>query len=221
MNQTNNTSGISLIEIIVAIAIIATLSVSSFVGFGYLGDILRAKETTGVLRDTVKQEELKVLRGDFTASTINFLKDYMVIEEGVEGATLGLSFDGECPNGHKITSDTDASLAKRDQDGKSLGIKSITKGTECITNFIDSEETAWSYQLTSPNGFSDIIRFVHFNINRESKTNPIAVTSSVGAKIEIKSPYGKKYVYDEKGVLTNKVELVIKNSNSEESFTLQ
>lgn len=227
MNNKNNTSGISLIELIVAVAIIATLSVSSFAGFGYLGDILRAKETAGILQDTVKQEELKILRGDFTDATINFLENYMVIEEGVDGATLDLNFDGKCtpPPDYKINFSTSANLIKKDQDGKILEIKSVTVGTECIDDFDTSEDTGWSYQLVSSNNFSDIIRFVHFNINRGSITNSIKVIEGNGTKIEIKAPYGKKYVYDKDGVLAEKGQVTIKiedsNKNLTESFTLQ
>ena len=230
MNQKNTIKGFSLVELIVVIAIIATLSVSSFVGFGYLGDTLKVKEVASLLQDTVKQEELKILRGDFTKSTIHFLKDYMVIDEEVEGATLSLKFlEAECTSpgsGYQMQYDeAEASnLIKNDKDGASLGIESVTKNDKsgCI-DFTQSKDIENAYQLISSGKYSNIIRFVHFNIKRDS-SSLAEITEAAKSKIEIRAPYGKKYIYKGDGTSVNNVTIKVNvkgQTEGGESFILQ
>lgn len=239
-NEKLKCSGFSLVELLVVVAVVAVLSVSSVVGFGYLGDILKAREVTGFISDNIRQEELKVLRGDFEKVVIHFLPDYLVIEEWPEDIDLGLAFD-PCVDGYQldyIDFDGSANLTKRDEDGAVLAIENVTEVDigECI-QFDESEDIEWNYQLTKGNDYSPIIRFIHFNLHRESREqNPISITndkidssdyetvldSGGSSQIEIIAPYSKKYIYYNDAV-TAIVRITAKdeNENSEATLTLQ
>ena len=216
-----NKKGFTLVELIVVVAIVAVMSVSTVVGFGYFGDVMRSREVAGIISDTLKQEELKVLRGDFESVTIYLLADYMIIEEVLEDSSFSLNFNGTaCASGYQIEFEEDGNLIQKDEDGAILKIESVTP-TKCIESFKDSEDIEWSYQLTSGNEFSDIVRFVHFNIQRDNSDNPISITSGVGSKILISAPYAKKTFYSNNSPV-GWLELVVdENLNSENTITLR
>jgi len=192
MVQIAKNHGFSLVELLVVVSIIAILSVSSVLGFGYLGDILRAKEVSGFISDSVKQEELKVLRGDFGKAVVHFLPDFLVIEESPEGATSDLSLGEYCENGWKIAYET-GTLTQKDENGEVVQVRPVTKGSECIT-FKASKNLEGNYQLIRDSQFSVILRFVHFNLKRDDPT-PFAIGSNPQSKIEILAPYGKKRLF--------------------------
>ena len=50
----------------------------------------------------------------------------------------------------------------------------------------------WSYQLSKDADKSNILRFIHFNLNREDLANPVYISSGEGEFITIKAPYAKK-----------------------------
>lgn len=218
--------GFSLVELIVVVGIVALLSISSVVGFGYLGDTLKVREVTGVMADTIAQEELKVLRGDFEKVTIHFFKDYMVVDEQAEDATLTLTLEGDYASGHEIRSSDSGNLAQTDEEGSILQIKSVSGSDLEPIPFKEEDDVAeieWSYQLTSVSDLSNIIRFIHFNLQRENLNNPIFIIGNADSKIEITAPYGKKTVYSSSGSQVDSVELTIQdeNGNSEAFLTLQ
>ena len=230
------TKGFSLVELLVVVSIIAVLSVSSIVGFGHLGDTLRAREVTGLLSDLIKQEGLKVLRGDFETVTINFLADYVVIEEQEEGASMKLALGLACEDGgYKISWVNSGNLIQKDEDGAIIRIKSVLPEDppECI-DFKGAEEIEWNYQLTDGDRFSNIVRFAHFNLQRENLDNPIFITSAVDpaleiipssgedSRIEITAPYGKKRIYyDDKPVESVDITAEDENGNSRDTLTIR
>jgi prepilin-type N-terminal cleavage/methylation domain-containing protein len=184
------TKGFSLIELIVVISIIAIVSVSGVVGFRQMGDTLRTREAKGIIEDTIKKIELEILKEDYKKSTIHFMSDYLVIVSEPKDATLSLTFN--FPN----NIDYDAgNLIKTDGDGGRLEIKTVTAGNENITDFGNSAETEWQYQLSSGGGVSDVIRFVHFNINRENPSG-ITLSGGEGRTVAIEAPYVKKTITD-------------------------
>ncbi len=196
------------------------MSVSSVVGFGHLGDIFRVREVTNLIADTVRQEELKVLRGDFENATIHFLADYMVIEEFAEDAELQLTLGEICGLGnYQIAFTESGNLTKKDGDGAILKIESITPDSKCI-EFKDSKDVEWQYQLTSGNKISNAIRFVHFNIQREDLKNseelrnPVFITIGSNSKVVISAPYAKKNIYDGSGKSVGWIELSTQDSNN-------
>jgi prepilin-type N-terminal cleavage/methylation domain-containing protein len=221
--QNSKLSGFSLVELLVVVAIVAVMAVSTIVGFGYLEDILRAREITGLMSDVIKQEELKVLRGDFKNVTIHFLQDYMVIEETPREASFELTLDktlcGTENEDYKIQFTQSGNLTKKDGDGAIIKIESATPPSKCI-EFKDSEDIEWNYQLTDGNKFSNVIRFVHFNIQRESLGNPIFISEGAGSQIQIKAPYAKKDIYDDTGNLVGWTEITAKDENDSSQDTL-
>ncbi len=223
-NQNLRSNGFSLVELLVVIAIIAVLSVSSLVGFGHLGDTLRVREVTGFLGDSIKQEELKILRGDFEKATIHFLENYVVIEEqGEDANTKLLTLGTECSGDYNIKFSDDGSLTQRDGEDRTMEIKNVVKdASECIA-FKEAKDIEWNYQLSASDKHSSILRFVHFNLQRDSLNNPAFINSNVGYTIEIMAPYGKKLVYDDTGKLLDgsvKIE-VTNNSGSTDELILQ
>ncbi len=212
--------GFTLVELIVSVAIIAVFSVSSVVGFAYLEDVLKAREVTGLIADTLSQEELKVLRGDFKEAVVHFLPDYLVIEEKPEDASLSLDFNQTSCNGdYQIEFTEGDNLIQRDGDGAILRIENASSTSRCIY-FNEAEGTERRYQLTSDDDFSDIIRFVHFNLQREDLTNPIRLTSGAGAIVHISAPYGKKTLYDADGDAADLLEITAETEDGRSTDTL-
>lgn len=221
--QNSKFAGFTLVELLVVISIVAILSISSIVGFGYLGDILKAREATGVISDLIKQEELKVLRGDLEKAIIHFLPDYVVIEEEPEGANLDLVLgnDTGCTDGHNINYANNGNLTQKDGEGVVMQIKSVTSGSECIKFKNSEEEIEWNYQLVDGNQFSNIVRFVHFNLKREDPSNLISIIEGDGSRVEIAAPYGKKQIYDDTG-LVDSVKLTVEDENkNSQDLTIQ
>jgi len=202
------------------VAIIAVLSVSSVVGFAHLGDVLKAREITGFIADTIQQEELKVLRGDFDESVIYFLPDYLVVEHKVSGASIPLIFNqAVCDDDYEISFSDSGNLTQRDEEGAIIRIESVIPPSKCIY-FKGSEDIEWGYQLTNGNQFSDIIRFVHFNLQRENLVNPIAITEGQGSSVRIKAPYAKKTIYDPAGNVAGWVDLTVADQEGGSTDTL-
>jgi|GEM_PF-95304 len=224
-----NKKGFSLVELLVVVGIVAVLSVSSVVGFSYLGDILKVREVTGLIADTVKHEELKILRGDFEKAIIHLKRDYLVIEESPEDVSLDLSIsdvsEGECSAcsncTHKLNYGHQGTLTQRDEDGAITYIKNVgSSQSDCIA-FKDSEEIEWSYQITDGDQFSSFVRFVHFNVQRENRgNNPIHISQEANAKVEIRAPYGKKIIYNSGGSSVGWIDLEVKDEAESTTDTL-
>lgn len=216
--------GFSLVELLVVVSIVSILSVSAVLGFGYLGDTLRAREAAGFLQDTIRLEELKVLRGEVEKAVIHLLSDYLVIEERPEGSTNDLNLlKEECgEHDHKISFEKNGNLTKKNGEGEVLEVKGVTAGNECIGGFDTTKDLEWSFQLktTDENKNSAILRFVHFNLQRGSLEDPLTIKSSVGYSIEIQAPYGKKRFYNQNDNPESTLRIGIGNSNAMETINL-
>ncbi len=188
-------------EILVVIAIVAVMSVSSVVGFGYLGDILKVREVTSFLNDLVKQEELKVLRGDFDKAVMHFLPNFVVIEEGNDPSdSLLLGLGSSCTDAYGIDGYSidfqSGNLTQKNGEGEIVEVSSVSADSDCIA-FNAAEDIEWNYELISDDVTSNRIRFIHFNLSREDVThNPIFIDTGANSRMEILAPYGKKYIYE-------------------------
>jgi len=209
-----NKKGFSLIELIIVVGIIAIMSVGAVVGFRYMGDTLRTREASGVITDTIKKAELEILKEDYKKSTISFSSNYLVIVSEPEDKSLNLSVT-DCSGGHKLDYGSDGNLIKSDGEGALLEAKTITSGTnDCITDFTDSDEIEWQYQIRSSGEVSNIVRFVHFNINRTDPSE-IAITSGTGETVIVEAPYAKKTFS------TTPITLTVSGEDSSEDLTIQ
>jgi len=206
--------GFTLVELLVVVSIVAILSVSSVIGFGHLGNTLKAKEAAGYISDVVKQEELKILRGDFDKAVIHFLQDYLVIEEWPTGASATLSLGSACAGStdYQITY-SDGNLTQKDGEGEVVLVKPVTASSECISNFKTSEDLEWNYQLASGGQFSAILRFVHFNLQRDGEQNGLWITENPGWKVEIFAPYGRKRFFKLDGSSADGLAMAVGNTN--------
>jgi len=130
--------GFSLVELLVVIAIIAILAVSATAGLGLLGNILKVRQVTGIMGDIIKQEDLKVLRGDFEKATIHFLSDYIVIEEMPKDVDLDFRFEKDpiCTEKgyeYKLNYKNDANLINKDENGETIDARVVKKDDhDCI-----------------------------------------------------------------------------------------
>lgn len=218
------------------ITIVAVLSATTVVGFSYLGDILRAREVVTIMKDIVKQEELKVLRGDFDKAVIHYLPTYLVVEEQFDDATIGFNFISspscganppapDFQDGTSVQYVDPANLTKYDREEEVLEIRSVTPDTECIDFNKDTpgaHDLEWAYQLSEGESFSNRIRFIHFNAKRDN-LNPLWISQGAGARIEISAPYAKKEVFEAGGNLQASVILKIEDqqATTAENLTLQ
>jgi len=184
----------SLTELIVVVAIISIMSASGVVGFRYMGDTLRTKEAAGVITDTIKKAEMEILREEYTKNTIHFLSDYLVIVSQPEEASMDLEFNGTAC----VTPGDSGNLIKTDEEGNRLGIDTVTAAsppTYTCNDFTASSETEWRYQILSDGEVSDIIRFIHFNIDRVNLSG-ITTDGNINKTVTIEAPYGKKTITD-------------------------
>jgi prepilin-type N-terminal cleavage/methylation domain-containing protein len=218
-NPKFSASGFTLMELLVVIAIIAIVSTVGIVGFRGFSDSLITKEAKGIIEDTVKSTELEVLQGDYKSSRISFLKDYLVIESAPNDKTLALALGIVCsddPYGRNIDFESNGTLTKKDGSGNVLSAKAVTSGTnECIL-FTDSKEAEWVYQITSGDEVSDVIRFVHFNVNRETPSG-ITLGGEISKTLSIEAPYAKKTISDG----SDSIVLTVSGDGSEEALTIK
>ncbi len=200
----------------VVVAIIAIMSVSVSVGFRYMGNALLTKQAAGIIMDTVKMAETEVLSTDYKKNTIQFTADYLVITSEPENKSLNLSLgdSADCANGYNLNLGTGV-LTKRDGYGKVLGVKSVAGGKECV-QFTASPEIEWQYQLTSGDQVSPVIRFIHFNIQREKPENAVKISTGAGSQLTIEAPYAKKT-----GTLPINLDVSDADGNHTESLTIQ
>ncbi len=227
LNHPNNPThgGFSLVELLVVVSIVSILSVSSVIGFGYLGNTLRAKEAAGYISDVVKQEELKILRGDFDKAVIHFLSDYLVVEEWLPEATETLSLSPSliCEEGYQINISEAGNLTKKDGEGEVLQVQPIVGSfptKECV-DFMESKDVEWNFQLTTGDQVSPVIRFVHFNLKRDNEQSGLSILQSAGSKAEIRSPYGRKRFFKNDDSPTDTLIIDVGDSDVRESITLQ
>lgn len=220
INPCKKSQAFSLVELLVTISIIAVMAVSTTVGFRYLGDTLRTKQAAGVITDTIKRLELELLQNEYEKSRIYFATDYLVVVSEVEGSTLVLTWnqvdtDNNCP---EIGIGSDGNLTKSNEDSEIIAVSTVSAETEVCQDFNGSSDREWNYQIMSGSEESDIIRLIHFNVNRE---NPSGITiDSNTVTLEISAPYAKKRFYDENGDLISSLSINILSSDEERTEEL-
>lgn len=222
INLMNNfhtiTGGFSLVELMVVVVMIAVLSFAAVVGFGRLGEVLKVREVSSLIRDVVGQEELKILRGELNRSTVYLLEDYMIIDESGMNDRLSISIIDtvtDCDEtGLLFDSDSDADLTQMDDEGNVIDSKRVLEDSELCVYFNTSEEVEWAYQLSNQNEVSNIIRFVHYNLNRDRVHVPVQVSFGAGHAVRLEAPYGKRLFLDDSGVQVENFSIEISNADT-------
>lgn len=225
--------GFSLVELLVIVSIISILSITSVAGFGRLKEILQLKEATHFLSDLIKQEELKVLRGDYDRAVIHFFKDYVVIEEYPADLAFDLFLYDQCPHGYgvKLGNEDGTTLIQKSPHGV-VQTRNLQKNKpDCTTDFKKSPFTELSYQLVKGQEVSNVIRFMHFNLNRnpqdetqkDSIPSPVEISWGAKSRIEMVAPYGNKTIFNHENTIRESsiIHLIDKTTQTTETLTLQ
>ena len=218
MNHSSLKKGFSLIELTVVVGIMSVLGTATIAGFNYFGDSIRAGEVVGIIRDTIRQAELSILKGDYRQVNIHFMNHYLILEQVVEGASLDLNLEVACSQdgraGHNLTGDAGA-LNTLDEAGRLIEVTALP----LCANFEKSLESEWQYQLISGQARSNIIRFVHFNLGTSFALSPLVPASY---RLEIEAPYAKKrfYANDVLTAGTATIDLLDPNGSSSAKITL-
>lgn len=217
----------------VTVAVIGIMAGSVVVGFSSFGNVVRVRETAGVLSDTVKRLELETIRRDYLSNLIHFEEDYLVVESAVEGQTITLEYKGiggggcEADEAELEVANNSGSpyyLAQRDQYGNNMEISNVADGdTETIcVDFNASDEIEWQYQVFQGSDVSQVVRFLHFNIRRDSTADPVQITAGNQYSLEIAAPYAKKTFYDSGNQTNPPINLTLDSTDVDpETVTLQ
>ncbi|MBN1258710.1 four helix bundle protein [Candidatus Peregrinibacteria bacterium] len=184
--------GFSLIELIVVVSIISIMSVSAVVGVRYMGGTMRVKQAAGYIGDVIKRAEMEALRGDYKKNTIHFTENYLVIVSEPEDKVTGLTFSGA----NIIQYGYDGILTKTDGEGRDIEVRTVVKDGSDTVNFTASSEIEWAYRLSFSGGRSEIIRFIHFSLEREKPENTVQLSNGSSPQLVIEAPYAKKYLSD-------------------------
>ena len=192
----NKKAGFTLIELVVVTGIVGVMSVAGIIGFKSMQETIVDQQSVKVVQDLIDRTKLEVLQGESEGSKLYVDQgEYMIVETVPSGAVLGLSFD---PTTNELSITSDAKLYKKDKDGNVLSLETVVDGYEFeVTDFDESDETEWHYQLVSGSDYSPVVKFVHFNVNRENpKTTTISAVTDL-SYVEYLPPYNNPAFYKE------------------------
>jgi hypothetical protein len=172
----------------------------------------------------VSHEALKVLRGDFRKAVIHFKENYLIIEEWEETSAPILSLGGACGDNYNLSYSANGNLTKTNGEGEVLDILAVQNGLQDCENFTVSPDAEWQFQLAENGSVSAVIRFLHFNLNREDISNPFRVDDAVaGSRLEIRAPYAKKSLHNALDEVVETLELTVSDAdgNATDSFIIR
>ncbi|MBI5411902.1 prepilin-type N-terminal cleavage/methylation domain-containing protein [Candidatus Peregrinibacteria bacterium] len=192
MSKVKCANGFSLVELLIAVAIIAIISVGSMASFSLVGDIVRVKQGAGLIQDIIHQMDGQALRGEYQKMTVHFLTNYLVIEYEPKGLESNLlKWDS-----NNITATQGGNLYKSDSAGRQISINVVPAGSvqNLDTNFRNAKEDGWQFQLKNGNQFSEIIALRHFNVNRDSQQTNLLSLDPNTVILTVEAPYAKHSV---------------------------
>lgn len=188
----------------VVMAIIAIMSATVLIGIDAFGKSVRVEETGGIIQDLIKKMELETSQGDFESNHVHFENDFLVVESGLMGSGLELNYMGIGVNGCKTNEAVlelknmgeVTYLAKKDGKGNSLETKPFKADQTLCLDFNASKEAEWQFESYSEADHSNVVRLIHFNLNRSDPNAPVRIADASGKNLLISAPFGKKEYFE-------------------------
>ncbi len=200
--KSQSQKGFTLVEIMVVVVILALLSTAAVVGFGGAKESIQIEETAKVIQDRLKQLELEAINGEYESHLIHFQPELLVVDSRPSSNSLTLSYlgfglEGCEENETTLSFETDqqVNLILQDQKGQNLELLPFKTDTTYCAPMMDDQSLSWQYQLQSNGAFSNRIRFLHFNLDRDGSHAPVQISSGTDLQLKIEAPYGKKTFY--------------------------
>ena len=196
--------GFTLLEVMVVMAIIGIMSATVLIGIDTFGKSVRVEETAGVIQDVIKKMQLETTQGDFETNELHFENNFLAVESGLMGSSLELNYLGLGANScksHEATLELKKMgevtyLIKKDEKGNSLETKTFKNDQTLCLDFSSSKETEWQFETFSGSDHSNVIRLIHFNINRSDLNTPIGIVNGKAKSVLISAPFGKKEYFE-------------------------
>ncbi len=213
----------------VVISIMAIMSVTVVVSFNGLAEKIRVKETAGVIKDLIKQLELEVLNDDYQQNIIHFESDFLVVKSQAKGSNLTLNYEGMSPDGCEVNAvglsvsdvEGEVELHRNDDKGNPLEVTTLSEQELHCVEFQSSKKLEWAFQLKSESDTSNVIRLIHFNLNRYNLKHTVQIESGNEYELVIEAPYAKEHFLLDNEKFLDAVILTVTDGQETENVQLQ
>lgn len=227
LNNLNNPAGFTLMELIVVVAILAIMGIVAFIGVGGLGDSLAVEQAGRTVEDLVAELETEILVDRYENTKLYFEPDYLVAVSTPKGSEWNLlQWDKIrdttiCSGKERFIFNTQAGdLIIKNEDDEVLEIKAMPQAShECI-EFNESEHLEWRIQLRNENGYSPVIRFIHFNLDPEKQGQVTLAPTEDSLLLELEGPYAHRTLYQSGDVLSEPVDIEIQSTENDALHTI-
>ncbi|QQR83367.1 prepilin-type N-terminal cleavage/methylation domain-containing protein [Candidatus Peregrinibacteria bacterium] len=213
-------AGFSLVELLVVMAIIGILYTTTTLGLRGFGDQLNLEEVGHFLTALVGQQQLRLLNETIDQIVIEFQPDYLILSEHA-ASPLQWSVLGVCPEGHLLSLSTaaggappaDTVVLRRNEKGQTFN-ETLVGQTLCVSKFTSSTDRLWELQAIAGTETSDLVRLMHFNVDRRSRLGRIQILNANGQKAELTRELNTKRYFDELGNPVAQLDLSLNAANS-------
>ena len=183
--------GFSLVELMVAVAIIAVLASGAVIGIGGTADEMEVRESAKYIKDVVQKAELRALKEPVTMN-IRFLPGFLVIDEVYEGGDAGVDTSDVCTSpeeGFAVVSEGQLTQTT-DLHGMAFAMEVYADEENpqpfCF-DFDNARDTEWIFEMTSEEE-NRVIRYIHFNLLRDNPGKFILDTAGDDLRLVIIGP---------------------------------
>jgi len=207
--------GFTLVEMIVAVAILAILAPSAYFGLNGFMERREVVQASKIIKDIVVRYELEVLTGIGEVELI-FFPNFIVSKEEHGSQIPELRLSSDCENEGVVLEDSgyfSANKKSGDDWMKNIEASEFEPFEYCF-DFSTSPNIERAFALHTETGEKSI-RFIHFNVNRDKQQQAKIDTENISVKI---NSYGHKKIY-QNGNLVDTVQLEVSNPDDESNTT--